>query len=86
MIRQGGLCHCSHLAQFELLSATWLAGSRRRRLLDALERTMGVEEISLEGGRIVVMFHPMLVTPDDLGELMAKRGCLTRRIGLLDSV
>ena len=84
MIRQGGLCHCSHLAQFELLSATWLAGSRRRRLLDALERTMGVEEISIEGGCVFVMFHPTLVTADDLGELMATRGCITRRIGLLD--
>lgn len=73
--------HCSYCVEFELLSDDDLPrANRRRRLVGCLEKLNGVEEIFLgsAGRRVLVIFHQVLITADDIAERLVESGYALR--------
>jgi len=75
--------HCSCSVEFELVDDDrLLEAGRERRLLRRLERLIGVEEIvlSLTGRRVLVIFHQVLITTDDIAEELVELGYVLRPV------
>lgn len=69
--------YCSYCVEFELFSDHSLPkGDRRGRLVRCLEQLNGVEEIVLSaaGRRVLVIFHQVLITADDIEETLVEAG------------
>lgn len=76
------LGHRSRLVEFELMGEdTCLSAHCAQSLVRSLERVMGIEDITLscETQRILLVFHPGLITVNDLGEKLAELGYVVRR-------